>query len=187
MRSAREQPHSITDAWVPREFRDYGNCERASENRASTLLTHQLIPKTSQYVRRRTPIQASHTVWIMWLSVHQISCEGNKLQPFHNVSFPVTIARVKSQIKAYIMPGTPGYSLLLGRPWLREMGAVGYYGDESQWWRWVRWWKCTAVYEGETLFVQEPLIRVIMAVKHLYCYIVMVIFAFEIPVSSFTV
>ena len=45
----------------------------------------------------------------------------------------VTVAAVDRVIQVSIVPGNTSYSLLLGRPWLRQVRAVGYYEYDEYW------------------------------------------------------
>ena len=44
--------------------------------------------------------------------------------------FMADVAGVWKIIEAFIVPGDTSYSLILGRPWLRSVKAIGCYDDE---------------------------------------------------------
>lgn len=47
--------------------------------------------------------------------------------------FKITVAGVPKIVEAFIVPGDTSYSLILGRPWLRSVKAVGIYEHDQYW------------------------------------------------------
>lgn len=45
----------------------------------------------------------------------------------------VTVASVPKVLIMWVVPGKTSYSLILGRPWLRSVNAIGYYGLDEYW------------------------------------------------------
>lgn len=55
------------------------------------------------------------------------NADGRDQQLYHLVTFHFTIGGIPSEVKAYVIKGTVPYSLLLGRPWLKQVRARGDY------------------------------------------------------------
>lgn len=49
------------------------------------------------------------------------------------VRFLIEVAGVRRIIDAFIVPGNTTYSLILGRPWLRSVKAIGLYERDEYW------------------------------------------------------
>ena len=49
------------------------------------------------------------------------------------VWFIIEVAAVKEDIEAFTVPGNTSYSLILGRPWLRSLKAIGLYKNDEYW------------------------------------------------------
>ena len=47
--------------------------------------------------------------------------------------FMIDVAGVRKIIEAFIVPGDTSYSLILGRPWLRSVKAIGLYEHDEYW------------------------------------------------------
>lgn len=50
-----------------------------------------------------------------------------------SVKVLITVAGVPKVVQLQIVPGRTSYSIILGRPWLRSVNAVGYYGFDEYW------------------------------------------------------
>ena len=47
--------------------------------------------------------------------------------------FRAEVAEARKIIEAFIVPENTSYSLILGRPWLRSVKAIGFYEDDEYW------------------------------------------------------
>ena len=47
--------------------------------------------------------------------------------------FLIDMAGINKVIEAFIVPGDTSYSLILGRPWLRSVKAIGFYESDEYW------------------------------------------------------
>lgn len=59
------------------------------------------------------------------------NANGREQQLYHSVLFHFTIDGIPSEVKAYVFKGIVPYSLLLGRPWLKQVGIKGDYARDT--------------------------------------------------------
>jgi len=66
-------------------------------------------------------------------SIYVVLVNREKIQLLGYTKFLYTVAGVQKALEAYIVPGNTTYLMILGRLWMREVGAIGLYAFDEYW------------------------------------------------------